>query len=290
MTDGMSVTLFEGHETLEVVGESHYQEEIQTVVHEVGREIAAVLVPEPENPYDSNAVSVWVAGVKVGHLSRSDAELYQMSVARLMRQEGKPIAVAGSIHGGEPGKPSFGVFLRHDPEDFGVRRRNAYREEAASEGSVDTGTSHVSHTSWYEGLPNDPVRSIKTLRGLLEKATDPIDRHFMFNELEKLYYKCRDVFASALDEFDEVCEQHHSEMISIRPALLEEFGDIPVLPTYRQAAIRCQKLHDYQAALTWVERGLEIYGEDANRPDGVEDLQQRSAKFQAKLGLDDSGP
>src|SRR5665648_1017206 len=99
MTDEMSVILFEGRDMLEVVGESHYQEEIQSVVRHIGREVVAVLVPEPENPYDSSAVSVWVAGVKVGHLSRSEAETYQQPIVRLMEQEGQPIAVAGTIHG-----------------------------------------------------------------------------------------------------------------------------------------------------------------------------------------------
>ena len=36
-------------------------------------EVYAVLVAEPDNPYDANAVSVWVKGLKVGYLSREDA-------------------------------------------------------------------------------------------------------------------------------------------------------------------------------------------------------------------------
>lgn len=280
----MSATLLEGDEMVEVVGESHYQEEIWSAVQQVGREVVAILVPEPDNPFDSNAVSVWVAGLKVGHLCRSDAEAYQAPIIRLMEKEGQPIALAARIFGGERGKPSLGVFLYHDPEDFGLKQRQAFRDEFASRGGVDTGTAEVSNLPWYTSLPNDPVRAIKKLRELLAAETDPIKRHFMFNELEQSLYKCRDVFPSALNDFDEVCEQHYAEMNTIRPALLELFGDIPVLPTYRQAAIRWQKQRDFESALIWANRGLEVYGSDANRPEGVEDLRRRAKQYVEKLG------
>jgi HIRAN domain len=37
----------------------------------------AVLVREPDNPYDSNAIAVYSPAGKIGHLSREDAEEYQ---------------------------------------------------------------------------------------------------------------------------------------------------------------------------------------------------------------------
>ena len=37
----------------------------------------AVLVREPDNPYDSNAIAVYSPAGKIGHLSREDAEDYQ---------------------------------------------------------------------------------------------------------------------------------------------------------------------------------------------------------------------
>lgn len=53
----VSITLFEGEERLEVKGESYHQESLQRVVEKFGREVTAILVPEPDNQYDSNAVS-----------------------------------------------------------------------------------------------------------------------------------------------------------------------------------------------------------------------------------------
>lgn len=63
-----------------------------------------------------------------------------------------------------------------------------------------------------------------------------------FEELETRLYNSREAFASALAEYDEVCEQHHGEIKVIRAALFEKFGRIPVLDTYRQATIRAQKV------------------------------------------------
>jgi hypothetical protein len=101
--------------------------------------------------------------------------------------------------------------------------------------------------------------------------------------LAKCLYRSRDAFASALDEFDAVCEQHHAEMEIIRPALVEKFGRAPLVDMYRQAAIRCQKARDWQTTAAWAERGLAFYGAEAARPEAVEDLRKRLAHAQAKM-------
>ena len=70
----------------------------------------------------------------------------------------------------------------------------------------------------------------------------------MFSGLEERLYHCRDRLTGALDEFDAVCEQHHAEMTTIRPALFAKFEAIPVIDMYRQAAIRFQKTKNWQAS------------------------------------------
>lgn len=277
----VDAVLIEGSEMLEVVGESYYQPALRQTVDSVGRETPALLMLEPDNQYDPNAIGVVVAGGKVGHLSREDAAAYAPGLSRLMAEHGKPIALNARIFGGEPGKPSFGIFLYHDPDDFGVRSRNRFKEREADAGGVDTGGS--SAVGWSETLPSDRISAIAKLRKLLDVETDPIERHFMFNELEIVLYKCRDVFESALSEFEKTCERHHEEMPTIRPALMAEFEGMPRIPTYRQMAITKQKAHDYQAALEWAQRGLAMYGSDALRVEVVEDLEKRIAKYEEKL-------
>jgi hypothetical protein len=105
----------------------------------------------------------------------------------------------------------------------------------------------------------------------------------MFCELEDRLYRSRDVFSSALAEYDDTCMRHDAEMDGIRAALLAKFSKVPVLETYRQMAIRRQKARDWQQAMWWVERGLALYGEQAARPESVDDLRNRLTAYQAKL-------
>ena len=72
-------------------------------------------------------------------------------------------------------------------------------------------------------------------------------------------------------------------MDDIRQAFMTEWGEVPLLETYRQMAIRQQKAGDFEQALWWAERGIAVYGDDAARPEAVEDLQHRAAAYRAKL-------
>lgn len=98
------------------------------------------------------------------------------------------------------------------------------------------------------------TRRSPATRQLLERESDVIDRHFMHAHLEALLYQSRDAFASALDEYDAACRQHDSEMDGIRAAFLAKWGQVPVLETYKQMAIRQQKAKNFEQALSWAER------------------------------------
>jgi hypothetical protein len=69
MRDGMEVQLYEGQETLQVVGEASYQDNLWRIVGgrrspdgRVREDVFAVLAAEPDNPYDASAVAVWIQG------------------------------------------------------------------------------------------------------------------------------------------------------------------------------------------------------------------------------------
>jgi hypothetical protein len=138
--------------------------------------------------------------------------------------------------------------------------------------------------TWMHDLPADDVRAIQVLRKALASETHVIGRHFIYAELEAALYRCRNAFNSALADYDDTGRQHDAEMDQIRAACMAEWGKIPVIETYRLMAIRQQNLHDYAQALWWAERGLALYGDDAARPEAVEDLRQRAASYHAKLG------
>ena len=290
-------TLYTGNETLEVVGESHYQEALWSIVggrrsDRVRHETVAVLIPDPDNQYDPNAIRVVLEGSLVGYLSGEDAPVYLPGLLRLMDSSAnRLVALDGIVVGGgqrPDGLGLLGVFLDHNPTDFGIEPRR-FRDirgfrtgfsEALATDLVDDSYD----LSWSLKLSDNDVTAIKQLRTMLVIDPDPIDRHYMMCELEKRLYKSRDAFSSALDEFDLACQQHHSELEStIRSALCAKFDKVPLLELYRQAAIRCQKSKDWESMRSWTERGLKAYGEEAAQSDHVEDLRKRLAYAMAKI-------
>jgi hypothetical protein len=137
--------------------------------------------------------------------------------------------------------------------------------------------------SWFNDLPEADRPAIAKLRELLAADPDPIDRHFQFAELETRLYRSRELYESALTEYDEVCARHDAEMDSICEAFMAKWGKVPLLDTYRQMAIRQQKKRDWEACKWWAERGLALYGERAAREEAVEDLIKRRNRAVAKL-------
>jgi hypothetical protein len=73
----------------EVAGEWYRAKDLRKLferhssLSESGNEIRidAVLVPDPANPFDSNAVAVYVDGLHVGYMERGDARLYHRAIA-----------------------------------------------------------------------------------------------------------------------------------------------------------------------------------------------------------------
>lgn len=137
--------------------------------------------------------------------------------------------------------------------------------------------------SWLEQLPNGDRPAIARLHELLAASVGAIERHFLFAELGTRLYRCRDLYETALDEFDEACAQHDREMDVICSAFRAKWGVVPLLEIYRQMAIRQQKLGDWHAALWWAERGLQLYADAPARVDAVEDLQKRANRARSKL-------
>ena len=96
----------------EVVGEAHYQSVIASNVSRrdgagVRVPVHTILVPDPGNPHDPNAVSVRIGSRKVGQLPREDADIW---VGMLEREglRGQAVRAKGVIVGG------------HDAERRGV--------------------------------------------------------------------------------------------------------------------------------------------------------------------------
>lgn len=281
----------------EVVGESQYQHNLWMIVGEqwdgdrrVRVAKSATVVPEPDNPYDANAVAVHIGGLVTGYLSRADAKRNRERIVARQAATGHAVDLPALIVGGgqrEDGPGMLGVFLRADPSVFGAAVPDGRNQEPMRTGlsaAIATDLEDDSYDlSWLATLPTEPVRAIPALRKLLIDEQDPLDRHFMFSQLEDALYASREAFTSALDEYDECCRQHDLEMEAIRRACMAKWQKVPWLDTYRQMCIRLAKVKRFDDAVRWAERGIAVYGSDAARPEAVMDLTARAASYRAKL-------
>ncbi|MES5813914.1 HIRAN domain-containing protein [Pseudoxanthomonas sp. Soil82] len=99
-----------GNYDMEIVGESHYLNNLRSIAGsgEVRHYCDAILRMEDENPHDSNAVAVYIEGLKVGYLRREIAKGYREQVEPHGKLDGTCGAV---IVGGAEGRPNLGVWL-----------------------------------------------------------------------------------------------------------------------------------------------------------------------------------
>jgi hypothetical protein len=95
-----------------IVGESFYQDAISRFV--VGVHYG-FLVPDQNNPYDKNAVAVYLIDKdlmihKIGHLPKELAARVSQSIANLLGSKNQVIPVQARVAGGTKDKPIMGVF------------------------------------------------------------------------------------------------------------------------------------------------------------------------------------
>ena len=118
-------TLLVGGRLVNVAGESHYQEALREIAgsaasnREVAVDTEALLVPEPSNPHDPNAVMVRIDGKLVGYLPRDEAVAYRDTL-RALGERGRTALCEARIagRGGDSGITNLGVFLRlPDPKE-----------------------------------------------------------------------------------------------------------------------------------------------------------------------------
>ncbi len=85
-TETLNITNGPGTYGVEVVGESHYQEALESICGgrtEDGLEVEAFLVPESDNPDDSEAVRIEIQDQTVGYLDRETARSFRERMAEI---------------------------------------------------------------------------------------------------------------------------------------------------------------------------------------------------------------
>lgn len=113
--DGRSLSAFDigsaaGACNFNIVGESHYQGRLRNVCA-TGRSFTVMLMPEPTNAVDPNAIRVVADGADtIGYLSKEDA-VYYAPVFALLGQHNRMGTCRAQLTGGAGEKRSFGVLL-----------------------------------------------------------------------------------------------------------------------------------------------------------------------------------
>jgi len=302
---------------VDVVGESHHQDALEQVAGPPSEltkhyQVGTTLRCDPNNPYDSNAIRVECMGQHVGFIPRQTAALLSSCMHAGC---GGVLEAVGFIVGGWDNGISTGFYgirvwvkkedlqrIGVSPASIGRGDKEPYRgedieppvETGRGLRHLDTGFSEAwppgAEPSWYLDLPEADRPAIEMLRKVLTQDGDPLTRHFQYAELEHRLYHARELYDSALDEFDSTCREHDGEMDAMRLVFLDRWGQVPRLDLYRQMSIRQSKLHDWNAVIWWAERGLAIYGSDAAREVAVEDLIKRRNHANAKLNGLPKGP
>ena len=112
--------------TVAVVGEFYRAGVAQLVRRIECDEVTALLVPEPTNRHDPNAVKVLILGEHVGYLSRKHALDYQPAL-QLAAQHGEVLAVRANAH-----KYGSGEYERHEVVMYLPTMKSLMRELEAA--------------------------------------------------------------------------------------------------------------------------------------------------------------
>jgi hypothetical protein len=92
-----------------VVGESFYQATLREQASQGTDALTMLLIREPDNKYDKNAVAVYAPAGQIGHIPKEDAPSVVRELVRLEKKYKMPIAVYGRIGSGSDGV--YGAFL-----------------------------------------------------------------------------------------------------------------------------------------------------------------------------------
>jgi hypothetical protein len=137
-TDEVRDVLAPGGDIQEVVGSAPFQEALAAII---GTEPGAAgdvekwahLIPEPENPWDRNAVAVYIDARKVGYLQRETSPAYAAILGRLWAgSRGRAVCRAVVSGGWRQVQSQVGSVTTVDDAQFGVRLALAAPQHFAS--------------------------------------------------------------------------------------------------------------------------------------------------------------
>jgi len=117
------------------------------------------------------------------------------------------------------------------------------------------------------------------LKALKAKDDNPIDRHFAYNGLIKLYYRLRDEKKDALEKCIYYCKEDIKRLPIFLEAYKKEYGDMPQCPSIIQLAILYGKNEQFQEAIDLCNIAIQLGLDDGTKGG----FQGRMKKLENKL-------
>jgi hypothetical protein len=122
-----------GHRDLPIAGTSHRQQILARIAGEAlrkGEHVAftALIVPEPDNPHDPNAIAVVADGQgPIGYFARRDALRYKAMAEELIRRNAIGVCEA-FLTGGWNDQATIGVRLEIEEPEGTAQQIRAHRD------------------------------------------------------------------------------------------------------------------------------------------------------------------
>jgi len=122
-----------GHRDLPLAGTSHRQQVLSRIAGDALRQrehvaFTALIVPEPENPHDPNAIAVVAEGHgPVGYFARRDALRYKAMAEELIRRDAIGVCEA-FLTGGWDDQATIGVRLEIEEPEGTAQQVRAHRD------------------------------------------------------------------------------------------------------------------------------------------------------------------
>ena len=131
-------------------------------------------------------------------------------------------------------------------------------------------------SSWFNKA-NDRYLALKMQETSEQVQGSTLDRHFLYLQMIKTYYKDRDTVPGSLDKAIESCEKQISIAPQAANAFKKDWGDnaLPAHTGYKQLAIIRDKQGEYAEAITLCQK--------AKAQGWMGDWDKRIAKYQNKL-------
>lgn len=243
-----------GSDRVEVAGESFYRAALERVVASGGqsRPLSATLLPEPDNPYDRNAVRVEIEGEMVGHLPREFAALAARAITDLAGSG--PVTTMVELRGSAESEFGVGVVLWMDVGRLGLVVEGEEQGRPTDDGATPIAVRSGVGSADEPSETADPQRCETIERAIERWKTDLID----LSGHNRLLYM-RDLKAGTLG-FDESARSALMELVAGKKVPLSRI--VPRAKPRQGPQAKLTPFEDAVRRMRTIVRTARIYAEE----------------------------